>query len=350
MGVDRFSIWLEANRDGLLTGIAVGLVLVALMLVLRSYGERTVRRDPLGMGWRAVFGRVLAQTSIGFMVLTAAEVVATNAELPHKAARLIHILFVIAFAIQGAVWGRDLILGVIGRRVAVDDGSGPLASAMAIIRVLVSVALFSVAGILILNSLDVNVTALVAGLGIGGIAIGLAAQGIFSDLFAALSILFDRPFKKGDIIRYDGSTGTVERIGLKTTRLRSITGEQLVMANTKLLEREIHNLAQAKARRITIYLAVAGEKSVEAVDFVGEAAAKAVSEQKTCKLIRCLLSGAGAGAFAYDLVYDDTSRDNDVLARNRSAILRSMIVQLGEHKLVLARASDQPTAPLPLHA
>ena len=72
-----------------------------------------------------------------------------------------------------------------------------------------------------------NVTALVAGLGIGGIAIGLAAQGIFSDLFAALAILFDRPFRRGDTIRFDQTIGTVEKIGLKTTRLRSLTGEQL---------------------------------------------------------------------------------------------------------------------------
>jgi hypothetical protein len=139
----------------------------------------------------------------------------------------------------------------------------------------------------------------------------------------------------------------VERIGLKTTRLRALSGEQLIMANTKLLEREIHNLAQAKARRITVYLAIGGEKSVESVDLVGEAAAQAVVEQKGCKLVRCVLSGAGAGAFAYDLVYDDASKDNDVLARNKSAILRSLIKQLGQHKLTLARASDQPPAPLP---
>ena len=192
-----------------------------------------------------------------------------------------------------------------------------------------------------------NVTALVAGLGIGGIAIGLAAQGIFSDLFAALSILFDKPFKKGDTIRYDSSTGTVERIGLKTTRLRSLTGEQLIMANTKLLEREIHNLAQAKARRITIYLAVSGENSAESIDAVGAAAAKAVAAQKGCKLVRCALSGAGAGALAYEFVYDDTALDNDRIAINRSAILRSLIEALAPHKLVLARASDQPPAPLP---
>jgi small-conductance mechanosensitive channel len=347
MGADRFTSWFEANRGGLMTGFLVGVVLVALMLVLRSYGERTLRRDPLGMGWRSVFGRVLAQTSIVFMILAAADVVATYADLPHKAARFIDILFVIGFAIQGAVWGRELTLGVIGRKVAEDNGSGPLASAMAIIRVLVSVALFSIAGILILDNVGVNVTALVAGLGIGGIAIGLAAQGIFSDLFAALSILFDRPFKKGDTIRYDGSTGTVERIGLKTTRLRSITGEQLVMANTKLLEREIHNLAAAKVRRVTLHLAVGGVPSGPSIDAVGAAAATAVDAQKSCKLVRCVLSGAGGGALAFELVYDDTSLSTEKQAENRSLILRSLIDQLAVAKLTLVRASDQPPAPLP---
>ena len=286
MGARNLSAWFEANRDGLLIGLLVGALIVAAMLVLRSLGRRTVERDPESWSWRAVIGRVLARTSVAFMVLAAADVVSTYAELPHKVARLIDVLFVIAFALQGAIWARELILGLIGHRVARDNGSSALASAMAIIRVLVSVALFAIAGILILDNLGVNVTALVAGLGIGGIAIGLAAQGIFSDLFAALSILFDKPFKKGDTIRYDGSTGTVERIGLKTTRLRSITGEQLIMANTKLLEREIHNLALAKVRRITIYLAVGGDASAESIDAVVAAAESAVEAQKGCKFVR----------------------------------------------------------------
>jgi hypothetical protein len=139
----------------------------------------------------------------------------------------------------------------------------------------------------------------------------------------------------------------VERIGLKTTRLRSITGEQLIMANTKLLEREIHNLAQAKARRITLYLAVGGDPSPKSIDAVVAAAGQAVSSQKGCELIRCALAGAGGGALTYDLVYDDKTRDNDVMAANRSAILRSLIEKLGASKLQLARASDQQTAPLP---
>jgi len=129
--------------------------------------------------------------------------------------------------------------------------------------------------------------------------------------------------------------------------LRSLTGEQLIMANTKLLEREIHNLAEASARRITIYLAIGGESSAQSVDAVGEAAAGAVSAQKGCKIVRCALSGAGAGALAYELVYDDSTLNQDRIAANRSAILRSLIEALAPHKLTLARASDQPPAPLP---
>src|SRR5690606_18373644 len=98
-----------------------------------------------------------------------------------------------------------------------------LSNAMALIRVLVTVALFAIATVVVLDNLGVNVTGLVAGLGIGGIAIGLAAQGIFSDLFAALSIIFDKPFRRGEIITYDQTTATVERIGLKSTRLRAVS-------------------------------------------------------------------------------------------------------------------------------
>jgi small-conductance mechanosensitive channel len=347
MSLDGVQSWLIAHKVDLLAGGFVAVAIIAGLLFLRWLGQRACDRDVDGRTWSGVIGRALAKTTLPFIIIAAADAFSTYAELPHRLARIIHIAFIVAFALQGAIWGRELTLGMIGHRVARENESGALASAMAIIRVLVSVALFAIAGILILDNLGVNVTALVAGLGIGGIAIGLAAQGIFSDLFAALSILFDKPFKKGDTIRYDGSTGTVERIGLKTTRLRSITGEQLIMANTKLLEREIHNLAAAKARRFTIYLAVGGENSTKAVDAVVGAAAEAVAAQKGCKLVRCALSGAGAGAIAYDLVYDDTSRDNDVLARNRSAILRALIEALQPLGLTLARASDQPPAPLP---
>jgi small-conductance mechanosensitive channel len=347
MAVVPFREWLAQNQTGLLIGAAVAAAIVAVMLLLRWLGQRAVEHDPEHYTWRSILGRALARTGILLIVAAAADGFSTYANLPPRLARVIDIAFIVAFALQGAIWARELILGLISRRVADADGGSALVNAMALIRVLVSFAAFAIAIILILDNLGVNVTALVAGLGIGGIAIGLAAQGIFSDLFAALSILFDKPFKRGDTIRYDQSTGTVERIGLKTTRLRSLTGEQLIMANTKLLEREIHNLAQAKARRITIYLAVGGEASARSIDAVYETAAQVVTGRKGCKLVRCALTGAGGGALTFDLVYDDSALDADAIAANRAAILRALIEALGAHKLQLVRASDQQTAPLP---
>ena len=339
--IQRTIDWFAINLDALLIGAIVAAALVGAMLMLRQVGKGIVRRDPDCVTWKAVIARVLARTSVWFMIVAALDIVTTFAEPPPRIGRLFDIAFVIGFALQGAVWGRELVLGMIARRVAEDNGSGALANAIAIIRVLVSVALFAVAIILILDNLGVNVTALVAGLGIGGIAIGLAAQGIFSDLFAALAILFDKPFKRGDTIRYDNSTGTVEKIGLKTTRMRSLTGEQVIMANTKLLEREIRNLAEARARRVAISLAVGGA-SVDKLDAIADIATDAVSAAQGCKLVRFVVTGVGSGAVAHDLVYDDKALDNDMIALNRSKILKALMARLEKAELELIRASDTP--------
>src|SRR5690606_27873862 len=120
-----------------------------------------------------------------------AEIVAKNAGTPIALLRVINFLFTVSVTIQAAVWARELILGLVRHRVG-DADTGTLGSAMGLIRVLVTFTLFAIATIVILDNLGVNVTGLIAGLGIGGIAIGLAAQGIFSDLFAALSIIFDK--------------------------------------------------------------------------------------------------------------------------------------------------------------
>ena len=349
-GLERwngFVRWLHANDEALLIGAIVAAALVALMLVLRSAGARIAAADPEYRSWKSVIGRVLAKTSIAFMIVAAIEVVLSFAEPPERVGRVWNIFFIIAAALQGAVWARELVLGVISRRVSEEPGETTLGNAISIVRVLVSVAVFAIAIIVILDNLGVNVTALVAGLGIGGIAIGLAAQGIFSDLFAALAILFDRPFRRGDLIRYDQSTGTVEHIGLKTTRLRSLTGEQLVMANTKLLERQIQNFALARNRRTAIHFAVTAERPADALDTICRIASEAVAMEKGCKLVRCALTGVGSEAITHELVYDDSARDNNRLMLNRSSILRRLLEQLEEQGLKLVRASDLPAPPAP---
>ena len=313
--------WLTRNATDLAVGALVATGLVGLMLILREVGHRLLAADPDCRGWRGVIGRVLARTTVLFMVAAAIAIVVNYADVPAKPARLADILFVIAAAIQGAIWGREIILGVIASRVGDDDGSSTLGNAMALIRVLVSVALFAVALIVILDNLGVNVTGLVAGLGIGGIAIGLAAQGIFSDLFAALAIMFDRPFRRGDTIRYGTTTGTVERIGLKTTRMRAVTGEQVIMANTKLLEQELHNIAEAKVRRVTLPMALTYQVSPDTIAALPTLLGPVVGALHGCRLVRAAATGLGPSSVDVELVYDDHAGDPDKLAAHKSAII-----------------------------
>jgi len=331
-----FPEWIEANSESLLIGSLVALALVAGMLVLRHVGERVTASDPDYRSWKSVIGRVLAKTSLAFMVVTALAIVTNYADPPRRIARLVEILFIIAFAVQGAVWARELVLGVIGRRVGEEPGETTLGNAMSVIRVLVSIALFAIAFIVILDNVGVNVTALVAGLGIGGIAIGLAAQGVFSDLFAALAILFDKPFRRGDTIRYDNSVGTVERIGLKTTRLRSITGEQMIMANTKLLEREIHNLAQGQSRRITLTFGLVYQTPVETLERVPTIARSAVEARQGCEFVRCTMSGLGASAIDHELLFEIASLDPDVIAADRSAVIMNLVTLFAQEGVAFA--------------
>jgi small-conductance mechanosensitive channel len=336
------SQWVDGNLVGILIAVAIAALLVAAMLAVRSLGCKLIARWGGDPHWPGIFARALAKTKLYFIVATSAQLVAEYANTPPALLQAIHVAFVIAASLQAAIWARELILGFVEHRAGIDDEHKRLGSAMGIIRLLVTVALCAIALIVILDNLGVNVTGLVAGLGIGGIAIGLAAQGIFADLFAALAILFDKPFRRGDTIRYDQSTGTVEKIGLKTTRLRSLTGEQLIMANTKLLEREIHNYAQASTRRSTLYFAVEAQTPGDKLAQVPTLASEAVAAVKGCKLVRCAANAVGAGAIGFELVYDDRALDNNRIAQNRSAVLLALIDRLRGAGIEIERASELP--------
>jgi small-conductance mechanosensitive channel len=331
----RTAAWVSQNGDALLIGSAIAAGLVLVMLLLRSVGTGIKRRDPECRSWRSVVGHVLAKTSLPFMVIAAVATVASYVEPPHLIAHTFQVLFIIAFAMQAAVWARELALGAIGR-VAGDEDENGISNAQAVIRVLVSVGVFALALIVILDNLNVNVTGLIAGLGVGGIAIGLAAQGIFSDLFAALSILFDKPFKRGDTIRYDDSVGTVERIGLKTTRLRAITGEQLVMANTKLLEREIHNLAAGHSRRATITFGLVYQTPPDLLAEVPDIAKAAVDARTGCTFVRCALVNLGASALEHELIYDSGSLDPTHNAEDRASIIMRLLREFSSRGIAFA--------------
>lgn len=339
--------WLSANADALLLGSLVSALLVLTMLGLRWLGHRIARVDPHCLTWKGVIGRVLSKTSLLFMILVAIDIVARYADMPARPERLLRILAIVAVALQAAVWARELALGVIHRSVGDEPGGTTLGNAYSVIRVLVSVALFGIALVVILDNVGVNVTALIAGLGVGGIAIGLAAQGIFSDLFAALAILFDRPFRRGDTIRFDQTIGTVERIGLKTTRLRSPAGEMVVMANTKLLEREIHNLAEAQMRRVVVSFGLGLRTPPDRLPALAGIARSAVAAAGGCRFVRCVLTGLGTSSLDHELVYDDGSLDPDANAAHKADILTALLLGIAHEGLLLATPTQTAFSALP---
>ena len=328
--------WFAANWNVLPIGLAVAAGIVLFMLGLRWLGAWLSAGDPDCHHWRGVIGRVLHRTTIFFMVAAALDMVANYAAVPMKIERLLDILFTIGFAFQGAIWARELILGVVSRKAGEDPTETAIGNALAVIRVLVSITLFALAIIVILDNLGVNVTALVAGLGIGGIAIGLAAQGIFSDLFAALSILFDKPFRRGDIIQFDQTTGTIERIGLKTTRLRSVSGEQVVMANTKLLEREIRNFAGGRSRRSSLPFGLVYQTPPEQLEKVTSLAKAAVESRKGCTFVRCAILGFGPSSVDFELLFDSRTTDVNKLAADRTAVALAVMRSFADHGIQFA--------------
>lgn len=312
--------WLSAHSLQILIAVAVGTGIAFALWGLRGLGTRLCRKEDV-TGWRTIIGRAVSRTNSFFIVMVSAKLVAGYAQTPPLLNQTITFLFTLAAAFQAAIWIREIVLGVVEHRAGTDaHHSEALGNAMGIIRLLVTVVLFAIAIIVVLDNLGVNVTGLVAGLGVGGIAIGLAAQGIFSDLFAALSILFDKPFRRGDSIKWDTTSGTVEQIGLKTTRVRAISGEEVVISNANLLNKELHNMARLHRRRHVLTIGVIYQTPVEVCAAIPDMIREIVEEHPKCKLVRCGMVAFGASSLDYEIQFDVLSEVYDEVFEARSKV------------------------------
>ena len=296
--------WFAVHYMQILIAIGAAVVIYLLLATLKGLGKRYKGSRGDTIGYTNVLGRTVAKTTHFFMVMVSARLVAGYADAPPVVYRTIVFLFTIATVLQGAIWAREVILGLIERRTLAEDGQGEtLANAMGLIRVLVTVALFAIAGIVVLDNLGVNVTGLVAGLGVGGIAIGLAAQGIFSDLFAALSIIFDKPFRRGESISYDTTTATVEKIGLKSTRLRALTGEKKVISNANLLQKEITSYHTLDHRRLKFAIGVIYQTAPDVAEQIPDIL-KGIVDDLGGTFVRSGFVGFGASSLDFELEFE----------------------------------------------
>lgn len=313
-------VWITDHYLTITIATMVAAIIVAILYGIRAFGIRLCRAERSKGHWPVIVGKAISRTSMFFILMLSAEIVSSYAAPPGALAATIRFLFTVATAVQAAIWVRELIIGIVEHRAGDDDPFSTLGSAVGIIRLLVTVVCFAIAMLLILDNLGVNITGLVAGLGVGGIAIGLAAQGIFSDLFAALSIIFDKPFRRGDAVRWDQTSGTVESIGLKTTRVRALTGEEVVISNANLLNKELHNLARLARRRQILTIGLVYQTSPEVCRRVPDIIAAIVAAAENSVLVRCGMSGFGASSLDYELQFDVMSDDPNVVFRIRHGI------------------------------
>lgn len=205
--------------------------------------------------------------------------------------------------IQAALWGNRALrawLAEYYQNRADDPGRATSAAAAGFIARMI---LWIVILLMILDNLGVNITTLVASLGIGGVAVALAVQNILGDLFASLSIVLDKPFVIGDFIIVDKYLGTVEYVGLKTTRIRSLGGEQLVFANGDLLKSRLQNMTRMSRRRVAFTIGVAFDTPTDKVRAIPAMLTDIIKSQEPVTFERAHFSGVAGPALNIDVVY-----------------------------------------------
>ena len=182
-------------------------------------------------------------------------------------------------------------------------------AAMDVLGFVVRLLVWSVVILVILDNLGVEITALIAGLGIGGVAVALATQNILGDLFASLSIVLDKPFVVGDFLSIAEYSGSVEKVGIKTTRVRSLSGEQLIFSNNDLLNSRIRNFGRMFQRRVLFTIGVTYETPAEKLRLIPEIIREAIEAQEKVRFDRSHFQKYGDYALVFETVYYVLSPD-----------------------------------------
>lgn len=249
--------------------------------------------------------RVLEQTKWVFFVVVAANIASLALDLPGETRITIRIVTVTILLIQAGLWGNGVILHSINRRVKRQLELDPArATTLDAFGLIARIILWIVVVLLILDNLPgVQVTTLIASLGITGIAVALAVQNILGDLFASFTIVMDKPFIIGDFIIVDEYRGTVEHIGLKSTRIRSLTGEQLVFSNSDLLGSRVRNFKRMARRRILFNLGVTYQTPHDKLVDIPPVIREIIEKHPETTFDRAHFSAYSAYSLDFEIVY-----------------------------------------------
>jgi small-conductance mechanosensitive channel len=291
-----------------LVTLGVLLILLTLRRFVRSYHERL--KATSDEEWLEIPLGVLSRTtSLSFLIWA---LYAGLQALNHgpKLAQLADSIVTIALFWQAGIWGAAAVTAWIERKrrrtLQVDRA---MAGSLGIIGFVVNVAIWTMVLLLTLDNLGVDITALIAGLGIGGVAVALAVQNILGDLFASLSITLDRPFVVGDFLIVDDYLGSVEYIGIKSTRLRSLSGEQIVMSNADLLGSRVRNYGRMAERRVVFTNSFPYETPIDKVERIPSLIKEIIESLPDTRFDRSHFVRHGNAALEFETVYYVLSAD-----------------------------------------
>jgi small-conductance mechanosensitive channel len=285
-------------------GIALGfLLLVKLIQVivlarLKKLTERTQTNiDDIILG-------TFSKTHTFLVILVGLAIAAFYLQLPPEVMSIVHVVVTVAVALQVALWLNAMIgayLSYLHKKKKEEDPAS--VSIFGALSFFARVVLWSVILLIALDNLGIDITTLIAGLGIGGIAIALAAQNILSDIFNSVVILIDKPFEVGDFIIVGDMLGTVEKIGIKTTRVRSLFGEQLVFTNSDLIGSRIKNYKRMAERRITFQIGVIYQTTADQLEEIPGMIREIIQSIDKTRFDRSHFKGYGGSSLDFETVY-----------------------------------------------
>ena len=327
----------------LVTVLATAAMATVRALVLRRMAARSAatetRIDDLVV-------KMLSRTYLLFIVAFGIYFGSTFLELSRPRALFVSRIAVAALLMQVAVWGDVGLRAWRNQLYQAQDSTRRNSSA--ILGFSLRLTLWVIVFLMVLDNFGVNITALVASLGVGGIAVALAVQNILGDLFASLSITLDKPFEIGDFIIVGEVLGSVEHIGLKTTRVRGLGGEQVVFSNGDLLKSRIHNHKRMETRRVAFVLRIAYGTSEEQLCRVPRIIREIIAAKQNVDFERAHFFQWGEWSLNFEVVYHFRSPDYILHMDAQQDIFLEIYRRFQEegirfaHPLSIVRLADPP--------
>ena len=323
--------WLLAFGIALVLSVVLNILNKQLIKHFKSYTNRT------HTDFDDLLVELLSKTSLVLITVFSLIVALLYLDVNEFISGIRKHIIIIAIITQLGFWADGLISYYIKKKTR-DQAfrSGSRVTQLKAIGLLIKIVVWVVVIIFIISNLGFNVTTLITGLGIGGIAIALALQNVLGDVIASLSIIFDKPFEVGDFIAVDDLSGDVEDIGLKTTRVKSLSGEQLIFSNNDLHKSRIKNYKKMNERRILFTLGVVYETSHEKLVRIPEILKEIITDEPQTRFDRAHFYSYGDFSLNYQIVYFVLSRNYSDYMNAQQSINLAIFKKFGDEGIEFA--------------